>query len=133
MRRIGGTLLLLWGAIHAVGAVAWGSEAGDPSMMPGWSVRGAIAFSALLVIAGGIGFLGNRRWALMVSVVGLVALLSVPLLFIAGRLGWAGLDYRHHFGKLGVSVAILALSIMGERTSRRAAQQQDEADKARAG
>jgi hypothetical protein len=83
------------------------------SLIPGWGFLSLMLLASLLTIAGGVAYLVSRRWAWLASVVGGGLLWLAPVLFVVGRLGWANTDLLHHAGKLVVSVALVALPMVG--------------------
>ena len=120
--KVGGALLVAWGALHTVGVFALQREEGEPvfvpergllSLTPGWGFVGVMVAASLLTIAGGVGFVVARKWAWLAAVVGGGLLWLGPALLVVERVGWSNTDLLHHGVKLAVSVALVVLPIVG--------------------
>ncbi len=119
--RVGSGLLVLWGLVNAVGG-ALGARA-----HPAPWVGALFVAVGVLIVAGGVAFWRERRWAAALSLFALLGLSAVALLSGLLLRGVAGMRLSHHVTRLLISAVILLAAITGARRSSSARQEEAQA------
>jgi len=107
IRKLAATLLLAWGLLNALGGALGARE----QLAPGFDL---LFFGVgLVIVIGALGFWARRRWAVWVTLAGLIGLSLVALASAHQLRGPENMRISHHVVRLIISGALFVLAVVG--------------------